>query len=291
MKESSIACHLRHLKAAFSWAVKMGLMVRAPIIEMPDAGEAKSRAVTAEEFERMLQVAAEVRPHDPGIWTRYLYGMWLSGLRLKESIAFSWDEDADFAVDLSGTYPAFRIRAAAQKGRRSETVPMTPDLATWLLETPEEDRTGPVFQLPSLLDGEPLTPCRVGRIVSRIGKKANVIVSRETGWVREPVLDEDGKKTGATKLVEKEVIKHATVHDLRRSFCSRWARKVMPAVLQQLARHRSITTTMTYYVRIKADEVAADLWAEHETGGSESVLGTTLGTSESSQLPAQEKGA
>ena len=91
-----------------------------------------------------LKVVAEVRPHDPGIWTRYLYGMWLSGLRLQESIALSWDEDADFGVDLSGDYPAFRIKARAQKGRRSETVPMTPDLATWLLETPQEDRTGRV---------------------------------------------------------------------------------------------------------------------------------------------------
>ena len=181
--------------------------------------------------------------------------LWLSGLRLQESIAFSWDaDDAAFAVDLSGDYPAFRIKARAQKGRRSETVPMTPDMATWLLETPEEDRTGPVFQLPSLLDGKPLTPCRVGRIVSKIGRKAGVVVSREVGWVREPVLDDKGKRTGETRLVEKEVVKYAGAHDLRRSFCSRWAKKVMPAVLMQLARHRSITTTMRYYVHFKSDE-------------------------------------
>ena len=269
--------------------MKLGLMTCATAIEMPSAGEAKGRPITTEEFERMLKVVAEVRPHDPGIWTRYLYGMWLSGLRLQESIAFSWDaDDAAFAVDLSGDYPAFRIKARAQKGRRSETVPMTPDLATWLLETPAEDRTGPVFHLPSLLDGEPLTLCRVGRIVSKIGQRAGVVVSREVGWVREPVLDDKGKRTGTTRLVEKEVTKYASAHDLRRSFCSRWAKRVTTAVLMQLARHRSTTTTMRYYVHFKSDEMAADLWAQHRQGAGQERdgLGTTLGTSE--QVEVQE---
>jgi integrase len=122
----------------------------------------------------------------------------------------------------------------------------------------------------------------VGRIVSKIGQRAGVVVSREVGWVREPILDDKGKRTGATRLVEKEVVKYASVHDLRRSFCSRWAKKVTTAVLMQLARHRSITTTMRYYVHFKSDEMAADLWAQHrqEAGHKNGLLGTTLGTSE-----------
>jgi hypothetical protein len=37
----------------------------------------------------------------------------------------------------------------------------------------------------------------------------------------------------------------------------------MPAVLQRLARHGHISTTMSYYVSLTADEMGADLWADH----------------------------
>ena len=155
---------------------------------------------------------------------------------------------------------------------------MTPDFARWILQTPEEDRHGTVFQVPGLLDGTPLTPRRVSRIVSKIGEKAGVVVSRETRWVSEPIRDpKTGKPTGDTKLVEREVVKYASVHDLRRAFCSRWASKVMPAVLQKLARHRSVTTTLKYYVSLESDEVAASLWKGAQ-GTESKVLGTTLGT-------------
>ena len=64
------------------------------------------------------------------------------------------------------------------------------------------------------------------------------------------------------KPVTVTVKKFATAHDLRRAFGTRWAKKVMPAVLQRLMRHQSIGTTMKFYVGIEADDVAADLWAK-----------------------------
>jgi integrase len=76
---------------------------------------------------------------------------------------------------------------------------------------------------------------RVGRVVSAIGKKAEVIVN-------------------------KGVNKYASAHDFRRAFGTRWARKVMPSVLQKLMRHDFIETTLRYYVDLDADEVAEELW-------------------------------
>ena len=38
---------------------------------------------------------------------------------------------------------------------------------------------------------------------------------------------------------------------------------VCPAVLQRLARHANIATTMGYYVSLGLDEIGADLWANH----------------------------
>ncbi len=40
--------------------------------------------------------------------------------------------------------------------------------------------------------------------------------------------------------------KYASAHDFRGSFGERWAKIVMPAVLQRMMRHKSILTTMRY---------------------------------------------
>jgi hypothetical protein len=60
------------------------------------------------------------------------------------------------------------------------------------------------------------------------------------------------------------VVEAMSAHDFRRSFGTRWARRVMPAVLQRLMRHESIETTMTYYVDLDADELAEELWKAHQ---------------------------
>ena len=67
-----------------------------------------------------------------------------------------------------------------------------------------------------------MTPARIGRIISEIGKRAGVVVRKAEG-------------------------KFASAHDLRRSFGTRWAPRVKPATLQLScgtgpSRRRSSTT-------------------------------------------------
>ena len=50
----------------------------------------------------MIAAVPKVRPHDAPAWVRYLTGLWLSGLRLEESLALSWEQDAPFYADLIG---------------------------------------------------------------------------------------------------------------------------------------------------------------------------------------------
>ena len=271
MKETTIAVHLRHLKAALNWAVSMGMLHQKPDIHMPKRAKGRKlmrgRPLSGEEFERMLLAAPKVRPHDAEAWRRYLTGLWLSGLRLEESTLFSWDLDTPLSVDLSGRHPRFRILAEAEKGHQDRLLPMTPDFAQWLLQTPDRERVGPVFKLVGLQTGEQMTPKRIGRIVAAIGKKARVVVNRTKKKVVEAV---DGKK----QMVEKEVTEYASAHDLRRSFGTRWAPRVRPATLQLLMRHRDISTTLNYYVAQDADEVADELWAGFP-GQEGTILGTT----------------
>jgi integrase len=100
-----------------------------------------------------------------------------------------------------------------------------------------------------------------------------VVIRRERKRVK-------GKAGAAGKAspTEREVVKHAMAHDLRRSFCTKWARRVMPATLQRLAQHASIQATLTYYVAQSAEHIATDLWAEWgEDGGKKAVSGNTYG--------------
>jgi integrase len=280
LKDSTIAGHLAHLRSILSWAVEIGALRAVPKIQKPTrnvGGKAmRGRPITAEEFDRMLakveaallslnvptkpskrEISEERRAkrHERRLklvaaradaWRHYLNGLWLSGLRLEESLKLSWDADAEIMVDLSSRYPRLRIYAEAEKGHRDRLLPMTPDFAEWLLTTPQEQRHGPVFTLG-------LAPKTVSRIVSAIGEKAGVVVNKAEG-------------------------KFASAHDLRRAFGTRWASKVKPATLQLLMRHASIQTTLDYYVSMDADDVAGELWAAHDSS-------THLRTMEQACLP------
>jgi integrase len=234
LAETSIHTHLRHIRAALSWAEKVGLLAKVPKIDMPKAAKGQTlmrgRPITLEEFERMLTAVPKVRQRQPDRWQRYLRGLWLSGLRLGESLIVSWEVDAPFAIDLTGKHPRFRIYAEAHKGRRDVLLPMTPDFATFLLETPEEERHGHVFRIGAKSRN------RVGHVISKIGREAKVVIDKAKN-------------------------QFASAHDLRRSFGTRWAKDVMPATLQRLMRHQNIDTTMKYYVDQDADDIAAKLWA------------------------------
>jgi integrase len=277
-KETTVACHLRHLKTALNWAVRKGMLRELPDFDMPKQASGvklmRGRPITTEEFERMLanvevgllddfalrgkrrmpykrkpseaqrqriQSRREAKAQQQArTWRHYMRGVWLSGLRLEESLALSWDQDEPFWIDLNGRHPRFRIYAEAQKGRRDQFLPMTPDFAEFILQTPNAERHGPVFKVGRDRNA-------TSRIVTAIGKRAAVVVNKADG-------------------------KFASTHDLRRAFGTRWSSRVKPVTLQLLMRHRQIETTMRYYVDQDADEVAEQLWQAHK-------VGTFVGTS------------
>jgi len=239
MRDVTIAKNLRHIRAALSWGVSMGMLAAVPKMHAPErqrgAKLMKGRPITAEEFDRLLLAVPKVRPHDAPDWIRLLRGLWLSGLRLGEAVALSWDESAPFYADLTGRRPCFRILAEAQKSGRDEVLPMTPDFAQFLAATPKDERVGRVFKLLDQRFQQPIAAHRVGEIIVKIGKRAGVIVDKAAG-------------------------KFASAHDLRRSFGTRWAKLVRPVVLMRLMRHSAIQTTMLYYVDLDTADVADEVW-------------------------------
>lgn len=246
--EATIASKSATLLAALQWAVERGYLSDAPkfppITRVTGKKRMRGRAPTDAEFATILsKVADVVGPEREAKWKRSINGLWLSGLRISEAIDLSWNEPGRMQVDLSGRYPMLKILAEQEKGFQDRMLPIVPDFAEWLLETPADRRAGAVFEWPRLRKRQGKDPDRVDEFwvihrIGEIGKKAGVIVN-------------DHPK-----------VKYASAHDFRRAFGERWARKEAPAVLMELMRHADIQTTMQYYVTLEAEQTAASLWAK-----------------------------
>lgn len=270
-RDATIAGYLRHLRAALSWAAKQELIAKVPAIAMPGRvkGVKKSmrgRPITGEEFDRMKAAAKKVREHDHARWERLLDGLWLSGLRLGEALALSWDDDTAVSVCLTGKHPKLRLLAEGHKANDDRLLPIVPEFGEFLLATAPADRVGLVFPMGD--DRRQLSVKRASRTLSDIGEKAGVIVNRDAGGQRGKKQARDRAAAQAdpakAKPPEGPAVKYASAHDLRRAFATRWAARLMPAKLQLLMRHSSIETTLAYYVEQDADEVAAELWKDHD---------------------------
>lgn len=192
----------------------------------------KGRPITLEEFERMLDACEYAS-------LRYLLnGLWLSGLRIGEALALTWDQWADgirILVEDGNVY--LLIDAEDQKNRETELYPVVDEFAAFLLKTPQDDRQGFVF---NVCGPKGIVSRRVDTVsdwIVKIGEAAGVKVDIKKKRV-------DGRL--------QDVVSWASAHDLRRSFGNRWAQVFPPMVLRDLMRHASVETTEKFYVGINA---------------------------------------
>jgi integrase len=240
----TIKGYMAHLMATLRWAVRVGLLNEVPVAEKLKRARArtlaKGRPITAEEFERILtKIPQSVGTERAPLWDHYLRGLWWSGLRLLESIDLTWDDDRKLRIVETEKYLMLSIPRDLEKGNRDRLMPIAPEFSEFLLATPEDERTGYVFNPAGLYpDRGRLRKGNIGRTISRFGREAGVKV-----W-------ESGKGK----------VKHASAHDFRRSFGERWAMRVMPQVLMELMRHENINTTLKYYATRNAQTTSAVLW-------------------------------
>lgn len=261
ISETSVKTYLGAIRAALNWAKAMHLVGFVPAIPTVQRARSargsmsKGRPISEDEFRAVLEaVPAVVGQAAAASWRHWLVGLWWSGLRLEESLELYWDRADRLHVELSGEYPMLRVHGELEKGGQDRLLPIAPEFAAFLLRTPADQRTGRVFRLGPVDCGkgrpraaEITDPNWASRIGARIGRAAGVVVS--------------DSPTGK--------VKHASAHDMRRSFGTRWARRVMPAVLQALMRHEHIETTMRYYVAVEAGDVARQVWAAVQPVGGE----------------------
>ena len=243
---SSIASYTRTLRAALGWAYSEELLRDPPPRIRARKGLRKrsgmrSRPITGEEFDRIVEAAKVERPKDYKVWQRFLKGLWESSLRVDELRRLTWDEGDDLSIDSSGKYPMIRMLAEGHKSGRDCFQPITPEF--WaLISKPGVVRRGNVFPLPGR-KGQQMTRKRVIRVVSAIGKRAKVI-------------------TGITTA------KTATSHDIgRRAALTRLAGKMKLSQVQQWARHSDPRTTSEFYIRDEANALAEAVGWEPQKRG------------------------
>lgn len=248
--ENTVRSHIRTFRALLRWSVDQGYLAEMPRLPKSARGSAgqphRGRPLTDDEFSHLLSVVDQVvEPQFADSWRQLLRGLWLSGLRLGEALRLSWDTDGLVVVDLeSSKHGRLIFRSAGQKSRKNQTVPITPEFREFLSSIPASERSGPVFS--------PFV--RYGRRTASTSQASHVISTI-------------GEKSG----IQTDPGRFATAHDLRRSFGLRWSKLVMPAVLQQLMRHASITTTMQYYAQADADRWAEEVYSAWNRANNSSV--------------------
>lgn len=239
--ESTIAGHIRTIRAALSWASDAGLLNRIPAV--PKIARSKShksrgRPLTLKECGKMLRATrAVVDQRACRSWRTFLRGLWYSGLRLAEAMELRWTPGLWPWIDHSGQTWWLVIPPEAEKGFTERRLPVVPDWKRQLERTPQELRIGHVF-MPLGDRGARVSIDRVSHVISDIGEEAGIVVDGTTG-------------------------RTATAHDFRRAFAQRWSTKLAPVDLQRLMRHADIKTTLQYYLDADSDGLAKRIGADN----------------------------
>jgi integrase len=109
----------------------------------------KRRPITGEAFDRMMKASPDASVR------RLLPGLWLSGLRLREALNLTWDEWSDVIrvhVDADNDV-CLMIDGDNQKNGQSQLYPVIDYFPEFRLATPENERSGWVFN-PSRSTGQ-----------------------------------------------------------------------------------------------------------------------------------------
>lgn len=227
----TIKKHLSGLRTILNWAKSQDYIKIMPTFEMPSCTGMKGRAITLEEFERMLDKAPEiVRPEEIEQYRLFMRGLWHSGLRISEAAQLSWDSYASVRIDLTGRRPMIDFSGEAQKNGKDQVIPVSPDFMELLQTIPPEERNGKVFKFE-------YTSMHLSKQIAKIGKAAKIITASDT---------------------DRTIF--ASAHDFRRSFGKRWARRIPAHELQLVMRHSDIKTTMTFYVEREAESASDSMW-------------------------------
>ena len=252
LSPSTIKSDMSGIEHLARWAGRLGLLADGLAPEFPKLkvkDKMGGRPLRQEELERIIQQARDAQPEEGGKrrWEFYLRGLYLSGLRLKESLALRWSSEGAKIWTEFDLYrrPMICVHPDVSKNGKNEVVPMAPEFYEHLMTVPPEKRIShvfrPCFTYPGTRPSSEYVSNRIGAWCAR----AEVVTKTRQ-------LPSGGVK-----------VKYASSHDFRRTFGFRMASKVMPLVLASMMRHASVSVTFQYYTGRNADDLADVAWEAH----------------------------
>ncbi|MCE9554585.1 MAG: site-specific integrase [Planctomycetes bacterium] len=235
---ATINKEIRSLRRVFELAIGRGYLPQGgnPCVGLPmmKVGRKRIPYCSPKEFHEILARA-------PGIlWQTLVVVLYTAGLRLREAMNLTW-ADIDFArgeLHVTRRDAAGFVQAWSPKDHECRTIPV-PDQAIDLLT----------------------------RLQAVAPEKCPYVFMEQGRWdyYRQRVLDGTWKKGKPDlmnnwlrrfkTLCRKAGVRRFTIHDLRRSCITNWARQLPIHVTQKLAGHGDIHTTQMYYLSVQDEDV------------------------------------
>ena len=237
---STVNKDIRTLRSIFNLAIEpRGYLIEGqnPFakIKKRKTTEKPIRYVDIQEYSALMDAATKLW------WKAFLSIAYGSGLRRNEVLHLTWVD-----VDLEQQRIEIRAKKAASeilewdpKSRKNRVVPMSDETAQLLIDLQVKS---PEFH-PYIF----VSPERLDRIKRR--RKAGKWNSRSE------VVNNLGERF---KTIRRHAnVAKCTIHDLRRSAITNWAKVLPIQVVQALAGHADITTTKKYYLAVRPEDFVA----------------------------------
>lgn len=229
---------LRTLKSVFNHAIVRRYLHSGQNpcvgVPLPKVGDQKIPYVCPEQFKAILNIAPDA------LWRAMLVVFYTTALRLREGINLTWTEInlKERRVYVTRRKGSGFVQSWSPKDHECRMIPLSTQAAE-LLEAWQS--------------------------IAPVG--CPYVFMEQARWNYYSERVEKGQWTARADLVNnilrrfKTLCRRAkvgpfTVHDLRRSCITNWARQLPVHVVQQLAGHADIDTTRRYYLSVQPDDVA-----------------------------------
>lgn len=229
---------VKTLRRLFNLAIIRGHLSKGcnPTEGVPLAkiGQKRQPYCSPEQFETLYAKCGDL------LWRALLLVLYTAGLRKKEAMHLTWS-DIDFAtgqVHVCRHDPKGLVQKWTPKDHELRGIPL------------------PKQAIDLLTEWQAVAPVGCPYVFLDAGRWDYYRQQVEAGeWNPRSDLANNWLRRFKT-LCKKAGIPTFTLHDLRRSCITNWARHLPIHVTQQLAGHSDIHTTQTYYLSVQADDLA-----------------------------------
>jgi integrase len=234
---------LRNCRTIFSDAVTWRIIRDNPFkkVKKPKSSVKRWHYVKADEYFRLLEAAPSLR------W-KALYALaYTAGLRLGEALNLTW-ADVDLneglvVIDNRGGTDALLPFSVKDNEKRMITLPAQ----TIKILRDLRQSTPAVFKVPYIL----LSVCQYEVVLA----KYETYRKQRRPWLNRDMAN--NQLTNFKRHVKKAGIRpngQLAIHTLRKSCIKTWADHLPPNVVQELAGHADLETTMQYYNKVEPEQ-------------------------------------